>query len=262
MIHFKFKELDDITLFNDAESKYVNWVSLTDGELWLKFGKTVIYEYSEEAIKEWMKPNKYNDYFISRFIEDFSSVFAKLSEEVPEDIFQYTSSLSSYRIKTEGAIDYEDSSTQAASNTITYEEFCILNNWISERSFHSSHLKYGPNLSFFRCNGVLRVVWDTSGVLLNGALVWLSKSGYYDLAYKDFIAQVSRFADAFFSELEKRIKLAEKKSWDKAQMDIQTIIWEQNERKKDFFNLLEVLKSEPLESDEWTDIRKLLQRIF
>lgn len=261
MIHFEFKELDEIALFEDADSRILNWMSLTDGALWLKYGDSVIYEYSEWAIKAWNKSNPYNDYFIARFIEDFSAIFNMISVEVPEELFPYTANLLAYREYTEQYLEDEGVSIQSKPNFITYEEFCILNNWISERSFHSSHLIHGPNLSFFRCGSVLRVVWDVDGVLDNGAPVWRAKSGYFDMSYGEFVSHVKSFADSFFSELEKQIYLAREKKWENMYVDHQAIELEQAERKKDFYAMLEVLESKSLLTGQWMEIRSLLNKI-
>jgi hypothetical protein len=76
MINFKLKELDKMAPWGQEPELSLHWFGLTDGDLWLIFGNQTIYEYSKEAMDFWgSKPTPYNDYQLSRFIEDFTRLF-------------------------------------------------------------------------------------------------------------------------------------------------------------------------------------------
>ena len=98
MINFKLRELDKISPWGQEPESYLHWFALTYGDLWLTFGNETIYEYTKEAIDYWEnKPTPYNDYQLSRFIEDFTDLFDKIRETIPEDFYNLTKDLKKFQ---------------------------------------------------------------------------------------------------------------------------------------------------------------------
>ncbi|CAM3930476.1 DUF5984 domain-containing protein [Flavobacterium branchiophilum] len=94
MINFKLRELENIIPWGQETELSLHWFALTDGDLWLKFGNEIIYEYSLEVMNYWGdKPTPYNDYQLSRFIEDFTGIFDKIRETIPKELYDLTEDL-------------------------------------------------------------------------------------------------------------------------------------------------------------------------
>ena len=79
-INFRLQNLDKISPWGSEEDLSLHWFGLTDGQLWLDAGNQTIYEYSEAARQYFASPIPYNDYQVSRFLEDFSYTFRFIGE--------------------------------------------------------------------------------------------------------------------------------------------------------------------------------------
>ena len=77
---------EKIIPWGDKE-KSLSWFGLTDGLLWIEAGDGIIYEYKEPHFNEWDEPIIYNDYQLSRFLEDFFDTFPFVAESVPDYIY-------------------------------------------------------------------------------------------------------------------------------------------------------------------------------
>ena len=100
MINFKLKDFDKIIPVGQEPNLRLSWFFLTDGDLWLTFGDQTIYEYSKEAIQHFGdKTTPYNDYYIVRFLEDFTELFRKISEPIPDSFFSLTPKIKQFRNK-------------------------------------------------------------------------------------------------------------------------------------------------------------------
>jgi len=70
-INYELKKLDEVEPFIDKDGqKYLTWYGLTDGTLWINVGNSVIYEYSQLMLKKHNRKQKYNDYYIAKFLKD------------------------------------------------------------------------------------------------------------------------------------------------------------------------------------------------
>ena len=81
-INFVLRDIDKIVPWGEKRD-YLSWFGLTDSDLWIKAGDKTIYEYSGAARKFWECDIRYNDYQLSRFLEDFSRIFEYVRESVP-----------------------------------------------------------------------------------------------------------------------------------------------------------------------------------
>lgn len=68
--------------------KSLHWFGLTDGLLWIEAGNSVIYEYTEARDDEMGKPIIYNNYQLSRFMEDFFDILPFVAESVPDYLYK------------------------------------------------------------------------------------------------------------------------------------------------------------------------------
>jgi hypothetical protein len=260
MINFKLRELDQILPWGQEPELSLHWFGLTEGDLWLKFGNETIYEYSKEALSDFgNKSTPYNDYQLSRFIEDFTALFDKISETIPEVFYNLTKDLKKFRADAKKWLDIYG--TDEEYSHFYFEEYDKLISWSHQRTFDSAHLIGGPHMSFFRRKEKVRIVWDTEYLLENGISLWTAKDGSYEMNYTDFIYKIKAFGQSFFTGMDKQIELAIAKDWGNIKIDKQRLVEEHQERKTDFFSMLLLLEQEPVDKTNWTEIERLFNRM-
>jgi hypothetical protein len=261
VINFKLRELDKISPWGQESELSLHWFALTDGDLWLTFGNDTIYEYSKEAMEYWdNKTTPYNDYQLSRFIEDFTGLFDKMRETVPQEFYELTKDLKTFQSNAKKWLDINDTDENDISD-FYFEEYDKLISWTYQRSFDSGHLIGGPHLSFFRCNDKVRIVWDTEHVLENGISLWTAKDGSFEMDYSEFIDKINVFGQSFFSEMDKQIELVLAKEWGNIKIDKQRLVEEHKERKDEFFSTIQLLYKDPTEKTNWNEIEHLYKRM-
>lgn len=231
MINFKLREFDKISPWGQEPNLSLHWFALTDGDLWLTFGKETIYEYSKEAINFWgNKSTSYNNYQLSRFIEDFTGLFDKIRETVPEEFYDLTKDLNKFQTDAKKWLDIYDTDEDEYSD-FYFEEYDKLISWTYQRTFDSGHLIGGPHLSFFRRNDKVRIVWDTEHILENGISIWTAKDGSFEMDYSDFMNEIKMFGESFFTAMEKQIELVLEKEWGNIKIDKLRLVAEHKERR-------------------------------
>lgn len=108
-INFRLQDLDKICPWGSKDALSLHWFGLTDGQLWIDVGNQTIYEYSEAARQYFACPIQYNEYQLSRFLEDFSCTFQFIRESIPECLYD---EIGEFEAKTdawkESHIDDED----------------------------------------------------------------------------------------------------------------------------------------------------------
>lgn len=261
MIHFKLRELDKILPVGQEANLSTSWFWLTDGDLWLKFGDQVIYEYSTEAINHWgNKPTPYIDYPIIRFIEDFTDLFEKIRETIHEEFYHLTKDLKKFESDSKKWLDIYDTDENGYSD-FYFEKYDKLISWSYQRTFGTGHLIGGPHLSFFRRTNKVRIVWDTEHKLENGISLWTAKNDSFEMDYSDFVNKIKIFGQSFFAEMDKKIELAVAKEWGNIRIDKQRLVEEHKERRNDFFSALLLLDQEPSDKTDWSEIEQLFKQM-
>ncbi|MFD2907114.1 DUF5984 family protein [Flavobacterium ardleyense] len=263
MINFKLRELDKIVPWGEGKELSLHWFALTDGDLWLTFGCNTIYEYSQEALLEFEgKESQYNDYYIVRFLEDFSHLFEKISESIPERFYNRTENIKLFKDNAQKWLDIYETDEDEYSD-FYFDEYDKLISWTTERSFDSGHLIGGPYLYFFRHNGKIRIVWETECILENGVSVWTANDGSLEMNYTDFVSEVKSFGEAFFIAMDKQIDLAIEKNWTEVKLDKIRLLEEHKERKLEFEKKLSFLDQNMEDGQNWEateDLYKRMQR--
>lgn len=85
-INFRLNKLDSIVPWGEGQYS-LSWLGLTDGLLWISAGNRTIYEYSDAAREYFGSDIRFNDYQLSRFLEDFSEIFRYVREPVPKTLY-------------------------------------------------------------------------------------------------------------------------------------------------------------------------------
>lgn len=257
-IHFKLKPLDDIVPWGEEPYRSLHWFGMTDGLLWIDAGESTVYEYSDAARRQW-GDERYNDYQLSRFLEDFSDTFRYVRESVPQ---KYYDMAERFR---HTAHEWECMQDDAEEEDDTYwqfmeEEFEPLTDWHWRRRFDSMHLVGGPVIGCFRCGEKLKFCWESDYRLDNGSSIWTAPSGAYEMPYGAFVSEVRAFYTSFFEAMDRQVALALQKDWGDVAVDKVSLAKEHAERKTGFFACVDRLIS-PCAPDEQTDWDKV-DRIF
>jgi Family of unknown function (DUF5984) len=267
-LKFKLSSLDDITLFGDKSNLSVNWFSLTDGDLWIDFGKDIFYKYTHEAVEYFEgKQSHYNDYYISRFIEDFTHLFEKINESVPLEIFENICDLPNLMQFLDDAdrwFDKEvpDDNDDEIERNFWIKKYYPLISWIGDRQLSSGHLQGGPKIWFFRHEDNLKIIWEADHKIEDKINMWTSQSGQRNLFYFVFEGEVKRFGEAFFQAMDKQVHLAVAKDWGDVKIDKIQIMKEHRQRYLDFYHdSLFKFDEESKVNTDWNEISLLIQEM-
>ena len=259
MINFRLYDFDKIHPV--GKKPYLSWFWLTDGDLWLTFGDTTIYEYTKEAITYFEgKETPYNDYYLVRFLEDFTKLFESISESVPDKFYKLTSDLKLFRNNTRKWLDINGYDEDKFSD-FYFEEYDKLNSWTWERTFDSGHLIGGPHLSFFRCKDKIKIVWDTEWTLENGINLWTAKDGSFEMEFSEFVKEVRLFGNNFFKAMDKQVAQTLSQDWKNIKVDKEWLVKEHSERKSEFEKNFSFLEQNEKKQTNWTEIEQLFDRM-
>jgi hypothetical protein len=262
VINFRLKPLDEIHPVGQEPDKYLSWFWLTDGELWLNFGKHTIYEYTNEALAHFEgKTTRYNDYYLVRFLMDFSIKFEYIAESVPYDLYLLTADLEKFLNDAQTWLAKYDTDEDEHSE-FYFEEYEKLIRWVYNRLFDSAHLVGGPYLSFFRYQDKIRVVWETERSLDDGTPIWTAKDGSFEMAYEEFLEGVKQFGEEFFKAMDKQVEQAIARDWQNVRIDKLELAEEHKKRKLDFDMDFSLLVSGSTEKTNWEEIRQLYNRMM
>lgn len=250
-INFQLQELDKIAPFGKAPALSLHWFGLTDGLLWIDVGQQTIYEYTPEAQNYFGRNIRYNDYQLSRFLEDFFYTFGYISESVP---FRFYNSIEDFYTR---AIQWKESHFDDDDDTFDRfydEKYEPLTDWYHDRSFDSGHLVGGPYIGCFRHNDRIKILWESDYKLEDGHNLWTSPKGVFELYYEDFVQAVNEFLDEFFIAMSKQVKMALAKDWGEISLDKKRLVTEHEERKETFYRQLSYLKKQSANKTDWQKI--------
>ncbi len=237
----------------------LHWFGLTDGLLWIEVGDGVIYEYKETHFNETKEPIIYNDYQLSRFLEDFFDTFPYISESIPDylydDIENFKENMEEWNLL---YCDLDDEK---------YDEFYFgiydeLYTPISLRSFDSGHLIDGPHIGCFRNGENIKIIWKSTYGDDIGKSIWKTPKGVYEMKYSDFVKEVSRFYEAFTADMDKQVENVRDNGISGVYVDIPGLCRENEMRKEGFEQKLGFLKSGSNSKTDWNKISELYNRMM
>lgn len=229
-INFKLKPLGEIEPFGEKGRWSLSWFGLTDSLLWITAGDKTVYEYSDAALKEW-GGCKYNDYYLSRFLEDFSEIFASIAEPVSRVHYD---SVEEFEERCEKQLEQLPDDVDDPEFDRLYDEYLEQRAWFGDRVFDSGHLKGGPLIGCFRCEDKLKLYWNGDVPLESGESIWTAPRGSFEMPYEEFAAEVKRFFAEFYREMDKQVKRALERDWGEIAVDKEYLVRENAERKIGF----------------------------
>lgn len=241
-INFRLKPPKKIVPFG-GNRDHLSWFGLTDGELWIDVGEQTIYEYSDAAMRGFdSMESKYNDYYLSRFLEDFSEIFGAVREPVPKRFYDI---VGSFAADTEQWLGKHFDDSDEDFLRFEDEEYSPLTEWFYKRVFDSGHLVGGPLIGCFRCGDNIKIYWESDCKLDNGESIWRYPSGIYELPYEKFTAAVSGFFSEFYEKMDRQTELALQIEWGMVGLDKEHLAQENVERKGCFDSRLDLLFQPP-----------------
>lgn len=260
MIHFKLKPFQEIQPI--GKEPYLSWFWLTDGDLWLQIGNQTIYEYTPEALQYFgHKHTAYNDYYIVRFLEDFTALFKYIGISIPKKFYDFTSNIEQFEVDTQKWLDIYDNNEDEYPD-FYFNEYEQMMSWTYERKLTSGHLIGGPHLSFYRHKDKIRIIWETEHTLDNGQPLWTAKNGSYEMQFQDFVDKVEQFGQEFFLVMDKQIEGVLLHDWENVTVEKTRLIDEHQERKSEFQQNLEFLKNPVNDDINWISLDNLYSRML
>jgi len=259
LIHFTLDHIDDICPWGSNGDLSLHWFGLTSGTLYLTFGACRIYEYTDDAAAYFGEGhNKYVDYQLSRFVEDFSELFKAIGESLPRLLYDLTANLPSLLSDADKWLDMNISDED--ENYDFYDGlYDPLTSWVRDRALEAQHLMAGPSVYFFRCGERLRIVWQAdgkieSGKTENGVDIWTAQDGHIEMNYSDFVDAVKDFGERFFKSMEHQVQQAIAKDWGEVKLDKRQLSEEQQERKNQFLDYAAHLEASAPKDTDWQTI--------
>lgn len=256
MIHYTLDNIDDICPWGSDTDLSLHWFGLTSGRLYLTFGDSRIYEYTDDAAAYFGEGHrKYVDYPLSRFVEDFSELFRAIGESIPSQFYGLTETLPSFLSDADKWLDVHGGDDDEFDDF--YDNlYGPLTSWIRDRALEAQHLMAGPSVYFFRYGSRLRIVWQADGKIEggkteSGADMWTAKDGHIEMNYSDFVTAVKDFGDQFFKSVDNQVRQAIAKDWGNVKLDKRSLAEEHQERKKQFFDSITHLETSSVESTNW-----------
>lgn len=256
-INFQLQELDKIVPWGQEPYLSLHWFGLTDGLLWIHVGAQTIYEYTEEAMNYFGNNERYNDYQISRFLEDFFETFRYVGESIPEELYH---SLDEFDAKIEKWKECHIEEDDEVFDKFYFDEYCELGEWRWDRTLDSGHLVGGPHIGFFRCGEKIKILWESNFELDTGNSIWTSPEGSFEMPYDEFVLSVKDFFDLFFIAMDKQVENAVMKEWGSISLDKQKLLKEHGERKSDFSKKIGFLENTNANTD-WNKVMMLYKKM-
>ena len=237
---------------------HLSWFGLTDSELWITVGEQTIYEYTDAACKEWNHDIRHNDYYLSRFLEDFSRTFTYIRESVSREYYDHIDEFVTETDNWQSMYLDDDSVDDDAFIIFLEDKFDPLTEWFYDRVFDSGHLTGGPLIGCFRCGEMIKIRWHSDFTLDNGENIWTAPSGDFEIPYVDFVSEVKRFFREFYAAMDKQVETALRMDWGKVRLD-KTYLAKEHKERKDRFSQAVALLDENVSVTDWNKVEEMFE---
>lgn len=257
-INYLLKKPSEITPWGEAHPT-LHWFGLTDGLLWIEIGDSVIYEYAKAHADEKGNLIKYNDYQLSRFLEDFSDILSHVYESIPRTLYD---TVESFEKDTEAWKDLYSDKDDEAFDEFYFGEYETLTSWFYDRCLDSGHLIEGPHIGCFRCGDNIKILW---GSVIPGSdklsSIWKYPSGCVEISYSEFVAEVQRFFSSFHKDMDKQVEDVVSNGISGVEVDTDGLIRENRSRKDVFSQKVDSLRNVDGCVTDWKAIMALFDKM-
>ncbi len=274
IINYNLTEVEEVCSWYDEskndEGKIIsdlNWFQLTDAEYWLEFGDTKLFEYTKEAIEYFEDyDSNYAKHYLYWIIDDFCTVFSKINEDLPEEIYALTKDFHTFNKNAEKWLELNAPEDEEEYNEDFHSnKYLKLIEWTFDRVASNGFLIKSPQIYFFKRKDKIRIVWDTEWNTdeddENDITFWTAKNGSYEMDFPDFVKDMKEFVDRFIPEMEKRIKLAMDKYCCDTVFDKNELLLAHESYKDMFYKALDALQKESAEQTNWDEILELFNEM-
>ena len=255
-INFELKNINDIKPWGDT----IHWFALTDGTLYIQVGDEKIYEYSDFA-RDFFKCDKYNDYYLARFVTDFTDLFRFIREPIPKILYD---NIDKFEDMTDLWKNMYIDKTDDIFDEFYFGEYDTLVEWYyMQRTLDSGHLTGGPDISFFRYGDKIKILWKSydDAILENGQNIWTSPNGIYEMSWNDFIKEVENFFRKFRRKMDFRTAVICKNGLSHAKIDIKNLLYNHDNNIVGFRQRLQLLFSDDYEKTDFDSILFLYEKM-
>ena len=258
-INYQLKKPDQIVPWGDKE-KSLHWFGLTDGLLWINVGNSVIYECSDSAFEGY--PIRFNDYQLSRFLEDFSEILPYVAEPIPKFLYDSVECFGEKLCNWEKM--YAEKSDAEFFDNFLPNLYEPLNEWFYKRTFDSAHLKDGPFIGCFRCGDSVKLFWESNSnyLLKDGSNIWKYPKGIYEMKYSEFVSEVSRFFKSFEYDMDNQVNDVLENGVKGVFIDTDQLKKENKLRKESFTQKVNALYSYCEQQSDWSTIISLYNKMI
>ncbi|WP_337100117.1 DUF5984 family protein [Paenibacillus sp. YIM B09110] len=262
MIHFKLKEIKDISPWGSEGKLMLHWFALTDSYYWFKFGDTEFPKYTKEINIEFNQANKplYIDYQFARFFWDISEILRHVESPVPDEIFEFINSVDKLELFQQSLKDWLEISWDE-SEELNEEIYDEAREWLYVRKLDFGYLVGGPELYFIRNNDRIHIYWIANYKTENGVSFWQEARGEYSCNYYEFIEGLITSFKSFGIGMHKQISRIFEKETENVEINREQILINQNQ----FDDLVSSIESKKMlyaEEPDWKNILNRMKRVL
>ena len=265
-IHYILKAPQDIVPWGDEEHKSLQWFGLTDALLWITVGDCVIYEYSEVVLAEFKDCEKYNNYQLARFLEDFSRILPYVTQPIPKFLYDSVEKFAKNIHKWD--MLYSEKSDEEYFDVFLDSLFEPIYQWFANRTFDSGHLIGGPTVGCFRFEDKVKIYWESEYQREDGSSMWKFPNGVYEIPYDEFVSEVNSFFCNFMKEMDTQVAMVLRDGIDGVSVDMNALARENELRKDEFTQKLETMQDEEMrlkfynEQIDWAKVKELYDKMM
>ena len=257
-INYSLKKPSEIIPWGESHPT-LHWFGLTDGLLWIEIGDSVIYEYAEAHPDERGNLIKYNDYQLSRFLEDFSEILPRVYESIPEYLYDVVDKFESHAEAWKDLYIDKDDET---FDEFYFGEYEAVTSWFYGRHIDSGHLIAGPHIGCFRCGDRIKILWDSPRSESDAkSSIWKYPSGCVEISWSEFVSEVERFFSSFYRDMDKQVEDVVRNGIPGVEVDTDALVRENIFRKDAFDSKVKTLRTGEEVQTDWDVIKKLYGRM-
>ena len=227
--------------------------------MWIDVGDSVIYEYLEAHADHDGMPVKYNDYQLSRFLEDFFNILPYVAESILEYLYDSVDTHERDLLRWEAL--YLEKSDEEFSR-FAEEQYEPLHDWFYHRSFDSGHLICGPLIGCFRFGERLKLMWDSDRLNDGRTSIWKYPMGTHEIRYSEFVAEISRFFDSFFRDMDNQVAKVVTGGIPGVHVDTDALVRENIQRRHFFEQKVNALTSEDRIHTDWDAVKRYFDKMM
>ena len=245
--NYSLKPLNEL-MCELKEKNQISWFYLTDGSYNIEFEKIKLFEYSDNAVKEYNMNSNDLDYYVIRIIEDIFDMLINTINPMPEDLFLLVDSLEK-RDKIELQIE-------EVLKNVGEEEFekCLkIFKLVCPGCIDTTYLNPGFENYFFHVNDSLYIYYNCE----NDDNIWTAKKGIIKINYDDFVNEFKIFVSNFMNDMKNRIN----EIINLLDENLLEFKKEHEARVNSFEDMLKKIDNcYNIEYDEWDNLMKLMKK--